>query len=129
MQCRDVRRTIVVELLAGEAGGDGFLAGAEEDGDGDGNVDVESEDVGFDGRAEAQRGFQVGDSRQHSAALLRGRRPHERAHRPEHVRAHAQLQRVPWALLRLLLLLLRLARGRARTPRRRRLHQDGRDQD
>lgn len=103
-------------LGAFESGGHTAAAVVDEEGEVDGDVEVDAEDVGVDGEADADSGVQVGQAGDEGAAGLLRRAAHHGVDQPvQHVGAHAQLHRVHRALA---------VRDRARVAaaRRRRRH-------
>ncbi|KAM3193878.1 hypothetical protein ACQJBY_070491 [Aegilops geniculata] len=79
---------------AGEVGGALLAALVEEEGQVDGHVELDAENVGPDGGAEAHGGVEVGEPAQVRAALLVLRHTDPELQQVQHVGAHAQLQRV-----------------------------------
>ena len=79
---------------AGEVGGACLAALVEEDDEVDGHVEVDAQDVGFDGGAEADGRVEVGEPGQQWAALVGGRHAEFELEQVQHVGAHTQLQRV-----------------------------------
>jgi len=71
----------------------------EDEAEVDGEVQVDAEDVGLDSGAEADGGLQVDEPIQQRAARLVRRRADLGLHQAQHVGAHAQLQRVPGAVV------------------------------
>ena len=79
---------------AGEVGGALLAALVEEEGQVDGHVELDAENVGPDGGAEAHGGVEVGEPAQERAALLVRWHADLELQQVQHVGAHAQLQRV-----------------------------------
>uniref|UniRef100_A0A8R7VDW2 Uncharacterized protein n=1 Tax=Triticum urartu TaxID=4572 RepID=A0A8R7VDW2_TRIUA len=79
---------------AGEVRGALLAALVEEEGQVDGDVELDAEDVGPDGGAEAHSGVEVGEPAQERATLLVRRHTDPELQQVQHVGAHAQLQRV-----------------------------------
>ncbi|XBI03572.1 hypothetical protein VPH35_131972 [Triticum aestivum] len=79
---------------AGEVGGALLAALVEEEGQIDGHVELDAENVGPDGGAEAHRGVEVGEPAQERATLLVRRHADLKLQQVQHVGAHTQLQRV-----------------------------------
>ena len=79
---------------AGEVGGALLAALVEEEGQVDGHVELDAENVGPDGGAEAHGSVEVGEPAQKRAALLVRWHADLELQQVQHVGAHAQLQRV-----------------------------------
>ena len=92
------RGYFIKPLEALEAGGHALAAVVEDEAEVDGEVEVDAENVALDGRAEAHRRLEVDEPLQQRAARLRRRHAHLGLDEAQHVGAHAQLQRVAWAL-------------------------------
>ncbi|KAK4769069.1 hypothetical protein SAY86_027219 [Trapa natans] len=72
-----------------------LAAVVEEEAEGDGDVEVDSEDVGLDGRAEADRRLKVGQTLDERAARILGRlTEHEVDEAVEHIGAYPELEGV-----------------------------------
>ena len=79
---------------AGEVGGALLAALVEEEGQVDGHVELDAENVGPDGGAEAHSGVEVGEPAQERAALLVRRHADLELQQVQHVGALAPLQLV-----------------------------------
>ena len=99
------------DLCAVEVVGAALAAVVEDEAEVDGEVEFDAEDVGLDGGAEADGGLQVHEPVQQRAAGQVRRRADLGLDEAQHVGAHAQLQRVPGAVV--------AAAGRRRRWRRR----------
>lgn len=86
---------IRVQLGALEPGRDLLAAVVEQKAQGDGNVQVDAQNVGLDGCAEAYGSLEVNQSLNEAAAGSLGRGPNDEVKQAlEHISAHAELEGV-----------------------------------